>query len=327
MRRLFQVLMVAALVTAVSTFVPRVTADAAPLCFGQPATITGSGGLVGTGGPDVIVGTDASQSIQGGGGDDIICGKGGHDNISGGSGNDVIDGGAGNDNIDGDGGNDEIHGGSGDDKMLGGGGRDQIIGDGGRDVASGGDGRDGCDAEKESSCEEEALLVTECNDGIDNDGDGFIDTGIEGGDPGCDSPSDQSELNPNVECDDGFDNDGDNRFDFGGPQAEGEGGPPTRGDPDCDSPLDDSESAPVTECNDGVDNNDTDQLVDEGDPGCEGPADTSEVSECEDGLDNDNDGGIDFGFTAQGGAGTDGGQQPSDFGCDSFGDNTELAEG
>ncbi len=55
-------------------------------------------------------------------------------------------------------------------------------------------------------------LVTECNDGVDNDDDGLIDLA----DPGCDAGADLSEADP-VEapaCGDGADNDGDGLIDF-----------------------------------------------------------------------------------------------------------------
>ena len=69
-----------------------------------------------------------------------------------------------------------------------------------------------------------------CNDGIDNDGDGYIDLN----DPGCASSNDQSELNLDVECDDGIDNDGDNLTDYN--------------DNGCTSPIDTDE----TNCGDVV---------------------------------------------------------------------------
>ncbi len=69
-----------------------------------------------------------------------------------------------------------------------------------------------------------------CNDGIDNDGDGYIDLN----DPGCANKRDNSELDPNVECDDGADNDGDSAIDYN--------------DNGCSSPTDNDES----DCGDGV---------------------------------------------------------------------------
>ena len=56
--------------------------DEPPLCGppGEevPATIVGSGTIVGTAGDDVIVGSDEDDTILGLGGDDIICGEGGN---------------------------------------------------------------------------------------------------------------------------------------------------------------------------------------------------------------------------------------------------------
>ena len=68
--------------------------DEPPLCGppGEevPATIVGSGTIVGTAGDDVIVGSDEDDTILGLGGDDIICGEGGNDQVLGGDGNDVL---------------------------------------------------------------------------------------------------------------------------------------------------------------------------------------------------------------------------------------------
>ena len=69
-----------------------------------------------------------------------------------------------------------------------------------------------------------------CNDGVDNDGDGYTDLA----DPGCSSNKDTSELNANIECDDGNDNDGDGLADWR------DGG--------CSGPTDTDES----NCGDGV---------------------------------------------------------------------------
>ncbi|HEV2758329.1 MAG TPA: DPP IV N-terminal domain-containing protein [Acidimicrobiales bacterium] len=93
-----------------------------------------------------------------------------------------------------------------------------------------------------------------CSDGLDNEGDGATDwrptlpglpgsilstgsalLGI-GGDPGCRSPSDTSELGT-TQCDDGIDNDGDGRIDFrAGDKA-------SVGDDQCSGPRDDDETA------------------------------------------------------------------------------------
>ncbi|MBN1645856.1 hypothetical protein JW868_02335 [Candidatus Woesearchaeota archaeon] len=69
-----------------------------------------------------------------------------------------------------------------------------------------------------------------CSDGVDNDGDGYIDTA----DPGCANKNDNSEWNPAIECDDGVDNDGDSATDYN--------------DAGCSGPTDTDE----TNCGDGV---------------------------------------------------------------------------
>jgi DNA-binding beta-propeller fold protein YncE len=120
-----------------------------------------------------------------------------------------------------------------------------------------------------------------CQDGIDNDGDGLADFP---GDPGCDSPTDASEKSPGLDCDDDLDNDGDGLTDF-------------PGDPGCGSPADASEKSPALVCDDDLDN-DGDGLTDfPGDPGCDSLTDASENSPilvCDDGLDNDGDGAADY---------------------------------
>ncbi|MEO7095989.1 MAG: hypothetical protein ABI175_22200, partial [Polyangiales bacterium] len=63
-----------------------------------------------------------------------------------------------------------------------------------------------------------------CDDGIDNDGDGTIDSM----DPGCLSAADTDEHSAK-QCDDGIDNDGDLKIDF--PM-----------DPQCSSLIDNRES-------------------------------------------------------------------------------------
>jgi hypothetical protein len=69
------------------------------------------------------------------------------------------------------------------------------------------------------------LLSSDCADGIDNDGDSFVD---QPADPGCADEFDLSELNPLKQCDDGADNDGDAAIDH-------------PDDPHCSSPLDNKE--------------------------------------------------------------------------------------
>jgi hypothetical protein len=84
----------------------------------------------------------------------------------------------------------------------------------------------------------------QCNDGIDNDGDGWLDTD----DPDCTGPHDPSEV---TQCRDGIDNDGDGLVDLD--------------DPGC--PFADArpENPP---CDDGIDN-DGDGFVDAADPVCQ----------------------------------------------------------
>ena len=66
------------------------SAQEPPTCLGEPATISGSGTIVGTDGPDVIVGSTGNDTILGLGGDDLICGDLGSDTIDGGEGNDFL---------------------------------------------------------------------------------------------------------------------------------------------------------------------------------------------------------------------------------------------
>ncbi|MBF4163688.1 calcium-binding protein [Nocardioides acrostichi] len=158
-------------------------ADAAstPTCFGEKATIVGSGdGVTGTSGDDVIVANGALE-VRGLGGDDLICGaplayggpgddrirydgdetdvdlQGGQCNdtilywggadfgsIKGNDGDDVIKTGAGNQYLEGGRGNDRISAGAGDDTIRGGAGDDRIFGGAGDDWAHAGAGSDLC---------------------------------------------------------------------------------------------------------------------------------------------------------------------------------------
>ncbi len=74
------------------------------------------------------------------------------------------------------------------------------------------------------------VIIPECNDTLDNDGDTFVDYPS---DPGCTSLFDNDETDPVApQCNDGIDNDGDSRIDF-----------PT--DLGCDSLTDNDESGEV----------------------------------------------------------------------------------
>jgi Ca2+-binding RTX toxin-like protein len=121
-------------------------AEAAQACAGHRATI------VGTPGPDRIVGKRASDVIAGLGGNDVIvdgpngndvlCGDGGRDRLVASHGNDRLYGGGGRDVASGGQGNDRLYGGGKDDVLLGGSGNDRIGGGGGADRARGFTGND-----------------------------------------------------------------------------------------------------------------------------------------------------------------------------------------
>jgi Ca2+-binding RTX toxin-like protein len=103
-------------------------ADAAQACAGKRATI------VGTPGPDRIVGKRASDVIAGLGGNDVI--------VDGPNGNDVICGDGGRDRLVASHGNDRLYGGGGRDVASGGQGNDRLYGGGRGDVLQGGSGND-----------------------------------------------------------------------------------------------------------------------------------------------------------------------------------------
>jgi hypothetical protein len=105
------------------------------------------------------------------------------------------------------------------------------------------------------ACDAYPSTVSECSDGIDNDGDGATDAG----DAGCWSTRDHFETSLELVCDDGQDNDGDGAADY-------------PADPNCFSSTDPTEA---TECGDGIDN-DGDGVVDELDADCSGSLDDSE---------------------------------------------------
>lgn len=108
---------------------PPATASAAAQCFGQAATIMGSGTITGTPGDDVIIGSDVADTIFSGDGTDFICSLGGDDQVnptggpisqstgilwaSGGPGNDLMVGAYSKDaHLFGDAGNDTLFGGA-----------------------------------------------------------------------------------------------------------------------------------------------------------------------------------------------------------------------
>ncbi|MCA9559865.1 MAG: hypothetical protein KC583_15055, partial [Myxococcales bacterium] len=134
---------------------------------------------------------------------------------------------------------------------------------------------------------------TICANGVDDDEDGLVDWPL---DPGCVTPSDSDEADPELvpQCFNGVDDDEDGLIDF-----DAAGG----GDPGCSATADDFEGP---DCADGIDNNgngaadydrDGDGVRDPAsDRGCACAADPSEdiQPQCNDGCDNDRDGVIDL---------------------------------
>ena len=126
---------------------------------------------------------------------------------------------------------------------------------------------------------ESGIGLTACNDGVDNDFDSFIDAD----DINCASGLNNSESSGSADdCLNGQDDDADGWVDAA--------------DPDCIAVPFNESVAGFVECNDGVDN-DGDQVVDAEDPECDNGFDGSESSaaapHCEDGVDNDQDGWVD----------------------------------
>lgn len=113
----------------------------------------------------------------------------------------------------------------------------------------------------------DAVGITACNDGADNDNDRLTDYPA---DPGCDSAADSDESNvPIAQCGDGRDNDGDSRADY-------------PDDPGCYDRLDNDEaddcpSGPMCPvCSNGIDD-DGDTLIDfPTDDGCAAASDDDE---------------------------------------------------
>lgn len=153
---------------------------AASTCFGQPATIRGTGLLRGTPGDDVIIAGPGPTEVHAGGGDDRICGafvayggpgddrvalfragyreaelrgQAGEDRIYSDVGLAFLYGGQDDDLLVGTAGEQWVAGEGGDDRLVGGRGPDHLVGGTGRDRADGGAGRDSCDAERVRSCE------------------------------------------------------------------------------------------------------------------------------------------------------------------------------
>ena len=140
------------------------------------------------------------------------------------------------------------------------------------------------------------FVIPQCQDGIDNDGDGKTDFPQ---DPGCSNNQDDDEGPFNAQCGDGIDNDGDGAVDY-------------PNDFSCSSRTDDDETNPKSQCQDGVDNDGDGKTDFPQDPGCSSKQDNDEGpfnGQCGDGVDNDNDGAADF---------------PNDFSCSSTTDDDET---
>ena len=102
----------------------------------------------------------------------------------------------------------------------------------------------------------------DCDDGLDDDGDGLTDYPA---DPGCSSLNDTSERELTLECDNELDDDNDGTIDLG------DGG--------CTDPADISERGAATECDNGLDD-DMDTLFDfPNDSGCLHPTQLIEAPE------------------------------------------------
>lgn len=119
-------------------------------CHGEKVTIVGTNGpnrLVGGPGRDVIAGRGGDDVILGQGGDDVICGGGGADRVLAGPGDDLVDGDSGRDVIDGQGGHDRLwSGASRSDLLIGGPGNDHLMLDATSAHGLGGIGNDVLDA-------------------------------------------------------------------------------------------------------------------------------------------------------------------------------------
>lgn len=146
--------------------------------------------------------------------------------------------------------------------------------------------------------------IPQCEDGIDNDSDGFTDAE----DPACQAGAAKESEDPPHACEDGLDNDADGFTDF-------------PDDPNCTDAADQDEFGPLQpQCMDERDNDDDGKMDFPDDPGCLVPNQNSEDDDCPDGpncpecgngVDDDFDGATDFGAA-------------NDVGCTSASDETEF---
>ncbi|MGI9384548.1 MAG: cadherin-like domain-containing protein, partial [Methyloligellaceae bacterium] len=98
--------------------------------------------IVGTEGPDMLLGTIGNDMIDALGGDDVVFARAGNDIVDGGEGMDRILAGAGDDIVFGGDGADTIFGGAGNDTIFADEGADMVFGGGGNDFVDGGTGAD-----------------------------------------------------------------------------------------------------------------------------------------------------------------------------------------
>ncbi len=159
----------------------------------------------------------------------------------------------------------------------------------------------GCGSLQDDDERDDGVTLPQCGDGIDNDNDGLLDLA----DPGCASPADPREADPEVPpaCSNRLDDDGDGVVDF--PAELG-----------CSAAGDEDESDPAQPpaCANGADDDGDGQVDYPVDPGCAGQGDRDEgdpvvTPACADGVDNDRDGATDY---------------PEDQGCSSAADGSEL---
>jgi Ca2+-binding RTX toxin-like protein len=115
--------------------------------------------IIGTDGPDVLVGGSekdilcglgGNDRVRGGRGPDILIGEAGRDKLIGGDGRDSLSGDTGRDQLLGGGGPDFLEGGNGRDRLRGGAEHDRMFGDAGDDEVSGGGDDDYIEGEKGS---------------------------------------------------------------------------------------------------------------------------------------------------------------------------------
>ncbi|MGD9861960.1 MAG: calcium-binding protein [Pseudodonghicola sp.] len=108
----------------------------------QSSSVRPANTIIGTEGPDRLVGDDYKNIIMALGGDDVVLALGGDDVVYGGTGDDLIRGGQDDDTLFGEDGDDVIYGGLGDDVISGGANRDTIYGGVGADDLIGNTGAD-----------------------------------------------------------------------------------------------------------------------------------------------------------------------------------------